>query len=160
MFYLKNILILILLAIIQSAIVPIFGIRGIVPDVVLIYLVFICSFRKRHEGVILGFTGGLLQDIISGGRLGISALSKSIAFFLAGTFPGNRYDKSLTLFILSLFITSFVDQFIRLLFYSHHDAVRLDIIIFRYVIPTSLYTCIVGTLLFALIIKWKQKKKL
>lgn len=64
-------------------------IRGIRPDFLLIYLVYIAMRSGSTTGVIGGFFIGFVEDLISAGSLfGLAPLTKSITGFLIGRLHG------------------------------------------------------------------------
>ena len=77
----------------------------------------------QMHGTILGFTYGLLFDLITGGLLGSSMLSKTITGFITGYFYNENkkdiYLKSL-IFPLIVLLASTIDSFI-LSFFSTID---------------------------------------
>ena len=72
---------------IQSTVVPVLGIGGIVPDLPLVLVVLLALRRGPETGCAVGFTLGLLQDAIVGGPLGLQALSKAVVGFMTGDLP-------------------------------------------------------------------------
>ena len=64
-------------------------IRGIRPDFMLIFVLYVSFQFGSLNGVILGFSLGILEDLISSGSLiGLSSLTKSISGFLIGRLKG------------------------------------------------------------------------
>lgn len=111
------------LLIIQTTIVPLVAINGVIPDLIIILLVFYTLKMGQLHGTILGFIYGLLFDLITGGLLGSSMLSKTITGFITGYFYNENkkdiYLKSL-IFPLIVLLASTIDSFI-LSFFSAID---------------------------------------
>lgn len=93
----KKILFLILLTyfltLFQSSFVVFFNVRGMVPNLVLIFIFLFNIFEKPSEnsGIAAAAAGGFFLDIFSGGHLGINliiltALSFLIKYFLKNIF--------------------------------------------------------------------------
>ncbi len=74
-------------ALVQSTVVPVFGIGGIVPDVSVILVVLLALRRGPEVGCLSGFGLGLVQDVVVGAPLGLHALSKALVGFLVGDLP-------------------------------------------------------------------------
>ncbi len=74
------------LLLIQTTIVPLIAINGVVPDLILILLVFYSLRYGQIYGTVLGFVYGFLFDIITGSLLGSTMLAKTLAGFVAGYF--------------------------------------------------------------------------
>ncbi len=74
----------------QTAIVRMVASDGLPTDLVLIVVVLAALSRGRLAGLWTGTAGGLLQDMLSGGIIGISGLAKSITGVLVGI-AGSRF---------------------------------------------------------------------
>jgi rod shape-determining protein MreD len=77
----------------QTTVVPHLAIGTIVPDLLLIWIVYLGISRGHVSAMTAGFFLGLLMDILAGddGMLGLSSLTKTAAGFLAGyTFNENK----------------------------------------------------------------------
>lgn len=113
--YITSILLFFPLLIIQITIVPLIAINGIIPDLLIILLVYYTLRLGQLEGTIIGFTYGLFYDLITGGLLGSSMLSKAITGFIVGYFFSENkkdiYFKSYV-FPLIVLLGSTVDSFI------------------------------------------------
>ena len=121
--YILAILLFFPLLVIQTTIVPLLAVNGIIPDLIIILLAFYTLKMGQLHGTILGFVYGLLFDLITGSLLGSSMLSKTITGFVIGYFYNENkkdiYLKSL-LFPLIVLLGSTVDSFI-LSFFSTTD---------------------------------------
>ena len=85
MYYFSQILIVIILFSIQTTWLGIFSIGGVIPDLILIWVVYCGVHCTRTMGIGSGIVMGILQDSLSGGLLGLNTLSKSFIglFFVA-----------------------------------------------------------------------------
>ena len=77
MYYLAQILIVLILFSIQTTWLGMFSVGGVVPDLALIWVVYCAVHCSRTMGVGSGVITGILQDSLSGGLLGVNTLSKS-----------------------------------------------------------------------------------
>ncbi len=121
--YILAVLLFFPILIIQTTIVPLIAINGVVPDLIIILVVFYTLKMGQMHGTILGFVYGLLFDLITGGLLGSSMLSKTITGFITGYFYNeNKKDIYLKSFIFPLIVllASTIDSFI-LSFFSTVD---------------------------------------
>ena len=75
---------------VQSSVMPIFGMAGVVPDVPLVVAVMVALRRGPEVGCVTGFLAGLLQDLTGPGLVGVQALTKALTGFAAG-FTGRRF---------------------------------------------------------------------
>jgi rod shape-determining protein MreD len=121
--YILAVLLFFPILIIQTTIVPLIAINGVVPDLIIILVVFYTLKMGQMHGTILGFVYGFLFDLITGGLLGSSMLSKTITGFITGYFYNeNKKDIYLKSFIFPLIVllASTIDSFI-LSFFSTVD---------------------------------------
>ncbi len=81
---------------VQLTVIPFIAIAGVIPDLILISLVYYSISRNQFYGTVLGASYGFLVDLITGSLLGSSMLSKTIAGFTAGYFS-TETKKILTL---------------------------------------------------------------
>jgi len=88
-------LLLILFALIlQTTAFNYLAIYGIKPNLILILVILNGFLRGTREGAFLGFSAGLMQDLVSGGVFGLNALTKLVAGYLAGLGEGRLYREN------------------------------------------------------------------
>ena len=149
--YIKYPLILLALVIVQKTFIWLVAVTSyeITPDIVLIGLVYTGIRKGKITGSSAGFLSGLVLDIFSFSFIGLTALSKTAAGFLAGFFSSDvkmeRYLNSY-LFIIIVSLCSLVNNFIYYVIYFQGSNLLLTDIILRYVIPTMIYTAIFSTI--------------
>ncbi|MBE3036683.1 MAG: rod shape-determining protein MreD, partial [Candidatus Atribacteria bacterium] len=80
---LKGVIIIVAL-VIQLTLINLVTILGVKPDLIMVVVVVFSLRKGEKEGIISGFTSGLLQDIFSTGLLGINALAKTVIGFTCG----------------------------------------------------------------------------
>ncbi len=94
--HLRSILIVLGLLFLQTTFIPLLSLGGMVPDLLLIWVVYTGLRRGQTETTVAGFLVGLLQDLVSTQLFGLAALSKTLAGFLAGSFFNeNKTDLTL-----------------------------------------------------------------
>jgi len=76
--------VVVLAFILQLAVLPQFKLLGVQPDLILVVAVVVAVQDGPVAGAVVGFCGGLLQDIASPQVMGVSALTKTLAAFFAG----------------------------------------------------------------------------
>jgi rod shape-determining protein MreD len=129
----------------QTTLIPFIAIATIVPDLVLIWIVYVALVRGQIPAMTTGFLLGLLLDVVSGGdsMLGLSALSKTVAGFLAGySYNENKIAQFLggPHFPLLLVIVSLVHNLLYFLIFLQGSDLRWDEMILQFGIPATLYT--------------------
>ena len=118
--YIAYTAIAIVLSFVQFSLLNFVVVQGITPDLLLILCVWISIREGRFTGTIAGFLIGLTLDIITFDLIGINALTKTIAGFIAGSFY--QEGKELHIlhnlkFLLIVFITSVVHNSIYFFFF-------------------------------------------
>ena len=105
----------------QTTLVNLVSINYVVPDLILILLVYYSIKNNQIYGMFLGFIFGFLFDIITGSLLGSSVISKTIAGFTAGYFSNENkrelYLKSYA-FPLIVLLCGIIDSFVYSFFSS------------------------------------------
>ncbi len=141
--YILSILLFFPVLVIQTTIMPLISINGIVPDLILILLVFYSMKRGQLYGTALGFVYGFLFDLITGSLLGSTMISKTLAGFIAGYFSNENkrenYFKSY-FFVLIVLLCSVVDLVINSFFSSVDLNTNLFRLIFEQGILPGVYT--------------------
>lgn len=143
--------IIIILIIVQKTLIWLIAITSfdVTPDLVLIGVVHIGMKKGKIYGSVGGFVTGLIIDFISFSFLGLMALSKSAAGFLAGFFSNpdkvERYLNSY-IFVIIILVCSAVHNLIYFTIYFQGSSLQFGDIMFRYVFPTAVYTALFGIL--------------
>ena len=143
--------ILLLLLIVQQTLVPLLSIKGISPDVLLIFIIYWSGTKTRLYGVVMGFIAGLFQDLAGVGTVGVFALSKAVAAYAACSFPMSRHEKNIIPWSIALFAASFLHYLIYFLFQLRNAKAGFFSLLLRYGFPSILYTTILGTLIYIIV---------
>ncbi len=81
------------LLVVQTTIIPLVEINGIVPDLIMILLVYYAIKYGQIYGTVLGFVYGFFFDLITGSLFGSVMFSKTLTGFIAGYFSNeNKRD--------------------------------------------------------------------
>ena len=133
-----------LVLIFQVAAGPMLQVVGARPDFLLIYVLLITLQRGRIAGLATGLLAGLAMDFISVGAIGVYALAKSTIAFWTGMWLDDRVGSvALGWWMLILFAAS-AGQGIFVGSVSGSGQLEFIPHLFRIVIPSTLYTCLVG----------------
>ena len=145
--YIWSIVLFFPLLIVQTTIVPLIAVHGVMPDLIMILLVFYSTSCGQIYGTVLGFVYGLLFDLITGSLLGSTMLSKTLAGFIAGYFSNENkrelYFKSY-IFLLIVFLCSVVDLVVSSFFSSIDLATSLVRLLFEQGILPGIYTAVLS----------------
>ncbi len=145
--HVRLILITLVLIALQTTIVSFTSIANIIPDVMLIWIVYLAITRGQIPATVYGFAIGLMLDLISGQFLGLSALSKTVAGFLAGYFfHENKTDINLANYQFLFFVSaaSFAHNLIYFTIFTQGSEVDLFTAIFRFGLFSTIYTTFVA----------------
>ena len=134
--------------ILQTTILPFLRLGGVMPDLLLVLVIFNALFNGSLAGGIVGFTVGLTQDLLGGHYLGLGALSGFVAGYLIGCLERRvNIDNVLVTFSLVL-----AGSFIASVVYSLGQGIigsSLSIhLLWHFSAPGALYDACLAALLF------------
>jgi rod shape-determining protein MreD len=134
---------------IQLTAIPFVSIQGVVPNLLLIVVVYFSISNGQIFGTVTGASYGLLFDLISGNLVGSNMLSLTVAGFIAGYFSGETrrekylYTYSFTLVVLiSALINAMIFSFFSVMDFNTNFVQAL----FNHALLPSIYTSIVSIL--------------
>lgn len=82
----------------QSSLLGRFDIFGLVPNLILIFIVVFALFRKTYEAYIFAFISGLMLDTISGGPFGLHTAIFMLVVFISSLVVNEDYTKISNIF--------------------------------------------------------------
>ncbi len=95
-----------------------FTISGVMPNLFVIFILFIGLFSNRITGVVYGVVIGAILDLAIGAQIGINAVGLGIIGFLAATFDKNfSKDSRATIMFMVLGATLIFETFVYILNY-------------------------------------------
>jgi len=145
----KYFLFALMLITVQTKVMSVFSLEGITPDLLLIWLIYIAIKNDQLTATIWGFTIGIMFDLATGNFIGLSALSKTIAGFIAGYFY-NENKAAMTLgsyrFVIIVLLISVVHNSIYFTAFTRGSEIGLWRAIFQYGLATTFYTAAVTLL--------------
>ena len=143
-------LIMVVLAImVQTTALQVVRIWGIIPDLVMILVIFNGFLRGTREGAFLGLVAGLLLDFSAGGYFGLNALTMVLAGYLAGIAESRLYKDNLVIVMFLVGLVTVVSQLAQYLLLLYVDvSITPGVAIFRSILPTALYNVLVVPLLY------------
>ncbi len=147
--YLKYVFLSIVLVIIQSKALSLLTLEGISPDLLTIWVVYIALKEGQLIATPWGFAIGLLFDLVTGNFIGLSALTKTVAAFVAGYFY-NENKTPLTLgsyrFLVIVLIVSLIHNIIYFVVFTQGSDIGLIRAVFQYGLATTFYTATITLL--------------
>ena len=96
--------------ILQLSVIPQFKLLGVQPDLILVVAIVVAVQDGPVEGAIIGFLGGMLQDIASPQVMGVSALTKTLAAYCAGMMKDFFMTYSILLPVVLVFLATIFEM--------------------------------------------------
>jgi rod shape-determining protein MreD len=149
--YALYVLIVVLLFVFHFLIVPYLSVAQSVPDIFLIFVVYLAIREGQLPATVAGFMIGLVLDL-SGGEtsmVGLAALSKSVTGFLAGYFYNEArtgHTLGTSRFVLIVAAAAFVHNLIYFIIYLQGSGIGIGDAILFHAIPGAAYTAVVSLL--------------
>ncbi|MFA7467951.1 MAG: rod shape-determining protein MreD [Desulfotomaculaceae bacterium] len=135
----------------QSTVLNFIAINGIKPDLVLVLIILNGFLRGTREGAFLGFVGGVMQDLVSGGYFGMYALTNITAGYLGGLGEGRLYRDNR---FIAAGLTWFCTWGAQLVFYLLLAVAEVQVPVLTaligIIIPVSFYNALVVLLFYGL----------
>ena len=147
--YVLPLFVFIPVVLIQLTVIPFVAIQEVVPNLILIAVVYFSISNGQIFGTITGATYGLLFDLISGNLVGSHMLSETVAGFVAGYFSGETrrekylYTYSFTLVVL---LSALADAMIFSFFSVIDFNTNFLMALFNHALLPAIYTSIVSIL--------------
>ena len=162
--YVRSAVVAVALLILQTTFIPFLSIGGFLPDILLIWVVYVAVRYGQMEATITGFLVGLLQDAVSMQFFGLGALTKTIAGFVAGYFF-NENSTEQTLgsyrFLTIILVSSFVHNIIYYGIFLQGIQDSVVAVMLEFSIATSLYTALLSVLpMFTFVRKYRLSQSL
>ncbi|MCX8106162.1 MAG: rod shape-determining protein MreD [Ignavibacterium album] len=154
--YLISIIIFIPVLIIQTTVVPLISIGQVVPDLIIILLVYYSITEGQIYGTILGFVYGFFFDLVTGSLLGSTMIAKTVAGFVAGYFSSeNKIDIYLMFFNFGLivFLSTLIDQIIYSFFSAFDISSNIFLIFFQNAFLPAFYTALLSMIIIIFVPK-------
>ena len=102
-------------ALIQTVLLSRVNLWGARPDLMLLIVLVWAVVRGVNEGLVWGFIGGLIVDLLSGGPLGGTVLALLSVVFLAGQLWGQGLTSPVVRLLLPAFLSVVVYHLVLLL---------------------------------------------
>lgn len=135
--------------IMQAAVVPFISFGAVQPDIVLVIVATFGFFGGPAPGALGGFAGGLLQDLLAPGSVGLGVLVKTLVGYLSGQVERTILGDSVLMPFLAVGGVSLVSQTLYIgLAFLVGEPIELVAAIKTVVIPNALYTGFIALFIF------------
>ncbi len=151
----------ILSIILQITIIPLFSIKGISPDLILILVISVSIQRGKFWGVVAGFSAGLVFDAFSTAPIGLSSFVNSISAFVAGFLLGEQLEQRFVVIVGLILVSLLIHDFLYYTILSIGTSIGFWVTLITHVVPQSFYTLIFMVIIHMVLPRglWAPTKK-
>lgn len=133
----------------QSTVLEIVAIAGVKPDLVMLLVVLNGFLLGPRDGAFLGFVGGIVEDLFTGSYIGLNALAKMAAGYLAGIAGERLYRESIPVATIVTFFTSLAGLTVNYLLLLYLDIMVSPLhALLRVALPGAAYTALLAPFVF------------
>lgn len=142
-------LLLLISWLLQLSVIPYFSFYGIQPDLILIVVATYAFLEGPVAGAVVGFTGGLLEDLLVMKSGGLNVLVKTVIGYWAGLVERTLFGASIFLPMLAMFLVSTISQlsYVAVSFLVG-EQIEFWAVFTGVILPSSLYTSLLALPLF------------
>ena len=138
--------------IIQSTVLQLAEIRGVIPNTMIIIVVSYALLRGQTAGMITGFAAGFIYDIFFGSSLGFYALMGLLIGYFCGICHKNFYRENFVLPVTLSALSCFVEGvIIYITGFFLKNKYNVFYFLFNAIIPQAVYTGVVAVLVYKLL---------
>jgi len=161
MIFILYIAFFILCIILQITIIPLFSIKGISPDLIIILVISVSIQRGKFWGVVAGFSTGLVFDAFGTALVGLSSLANSISAFVAGFLLGEQVEQRFGVIVGLILVSLLIHDFLYYTILSIGTSIGFWVTLFKHVVPQSFYTLIFMVIIHMVLPRglWAPAKK-
>ncbi len=148
--YILSIILFFPILLIQLTVMPLLSIGSVIPDLILILLVYYSITQGQIYGTVLGFIYGFLFDIITGSLIGSTMIAKTIAGFTAGYFSSeNKRDQNLIAynFALIVLLCAVIDSTINAFFSSVDFNTNIFLLFYQHSLLPAIYSAAISLMI-------------
>ncbi|HZJ83812.1 MAG TPA: rod shape-determining protein MreD [Clostridia bacterium] len=143
----------------QSSVFPFIQILHVKPDSLLILVVSFALLAGNPTGALVGFFGGLIQDILFGNNIGLYALQYMVIGYMVGLLYRKLYVDRFFVPIMTIGISNIIKQAIMFVYnFFMQSGIPFNKVVLQIVLPETLYTLILAPLIFHYIYKLYRNK--
>jgi rod shape-determining protein MreD len=133
----------------QTTVFQSLRVAGVSPNLILVLVVFFAISNGPRHGAVLGFVGGLVQDLLSGFYLGMNALSMALTGYIVGLGHHTLFRESPWIMAVITFVASLGAETVNyLLLLSLGVTILPGNAFFGVIIPVAVYNSAVAVLAY------------
>jgi len=101
--------------VLKTTVLSDFAFKGIKPDIILIMIIIISNFSGSYTGEIVGFSTGILEDLLSMSPLGFNAFINTFIGYLSGITVGKIFLHPLIITVFQVIIGTLIKSLLTFL---------------------------------------------
>ncbi|HZK87139.1 MAG TPA: rod shape-determining protein MreD [Syntrophomonas sp.] len=130
----------------QSTLFASYSIKGVVPDMVLVFVIFYALLNGAEKGARYGLICGLLEDLYTGRFIGMNALSKAATAYIIGKLQGRVFEENVAVGIIGVILGSLLNACLFfILAFAYFAVFNIDRSLFINIIYQSFYNVVITT---------------
>jgi rod shape-determining protein MreD len=152
-------LISILFIIIQHTFIWKFGILGVLPDIVFVYIVCFSLIRNEVESIAIALFTGIVRDSFFPGIFGINTIVYILTAYMVGKIQKRVYRDSIIVPLFINFGATYLKGFINFgYFYLLSYKYDFSKFVLETNIIESLYNSLISIIIYKMILKYNESK--
>lgn len=149
---------LVVVAILQTTVISHLTLWGVFADLPLLVVVGWSLLRGAREGVVWGFVGGLVVDLLSGAPFGAATLALMAVGFLSGLGEATVFRTHVALPLVTVFLATILyDMIFLLVVQVSGQTVAWWSSLFRIILPSAALNALLTPVVFGTI-RWLYKR--
>jgi len=140
--YFKYTVVFLIVFFIDANLLDLISIKGITPNIILVFLIFLSLRETQMVSTLSGFGSGLFQDFFTMSLVGLSSLSYSISSFLASFFRKLKGAHTISQLALIFFLITIIHDRIYQFIFLLGTNQQFFKSFFRFTLPKAVYTTV------------------
>jgi rod shape-determining protein MreD len=146
-----------ILLVLQTTLIAFFQIKGVKPDLPLVYAFCLSLTKSENIGASMGFFVGVLEDVMYGRFLGFSALAKFLSCYILGYSSRDIFKGPVVTTIGLVFLGSLFYNLIFIIIGLLLGELTHPWLFFLPVaLPSALYNMVISPFIYYLVIKMED----
>ncbi len=130
----------------QSTFFASYSIKGVVPDLVLVFIIFYALLNGAEKGARYGLLCGLLEDLYTGRFIGMNTLSKAATAYIIGRLQHQVFTENVAVGVISVIVGSIINSLLLLvLAWAYFAAFNIDLGLFINFVYQVIYNVLLTT---------------
>lgn len=129
----------------QATLFHSYAIKGAIPDLLLIFVIYYALLNEHKKASIYGFICGLAEDLYMGRIIGINALAKGLTAYIVGKLQANVFKDYILVGVISVFMGTLLNTaIIGVVIFIINGAINLDKILLYNVFFQLVYNVMIA----------------